>query len=138
MLDSPSEKTVAQLKQTLSYCYHNYLIYQDRFRSVGVGQRELDCENPLDILSKLVPLETAEYEMLANEAISKIENIVDIETSSGTTNRPKRRFISVEDELLEQDLISKMFNICGISKLDRVACLDIDPLNIMASFVQVI
>ena len=105
MLDSPSEKTVAQLKQTLSYCYHNYLIYQDRFRSVGVGQRELDCENPLDILSKLVPLETAEYEMLANEAISKIENIVDIETSSGTTNKPKRRFISVEDELLEQDLI---------------------------------
>ena len=138
MLVSPSEKTITQLKHTLSYCYHNFLTYQDRFRKSGVGQRELDCENPLDILSKLTPLETSEYEMLSDEAIRNIQNIVDIETSSGTTNKPKRRFISVEDELMEQELISKMFKICGIGRRDRVACLDIDPLNIMASFVQVI
>ncbi len=138
MLESPSEKTVEQLRHTLSYCYQNFLIYKNRFSKSGIGQRELNRENPLDILSKLMPLETQEYEILADEAILNIENIVDIETSSGTTNKPKRRFISMEDELLEQKLLSKMFKICGINSHDRVACLDIDPLNIMASFVQVI
>ena len=97
MLESPSEKTVEQLRHTLSYCYQNFLIYKNRFSKSGIGQRELNRENPLDILSKLMPLETQEYEILADEAILNIENIVDIETSSGTTNKPKRRFISMED-----------------------------------------
>ena len=88
------------------------------------------------MLGRLPPLEADDHERLADESLTAVGGIVDIETSSGTTSAtPKRRFISERDAALEEDLLVRSFEICGIGPGDRVACLDVDPLAVMASFL---
>ena len=136
ILGDLSEDVVEYLRQTLLHCRATFSFYRERFDSAGIRADDLLTSDPLEILGRLPPLEAGGHERLADESLAAVGGIVDIETSSGTTSaRPKRRFISERDAALEEDLLVRSLEICGIGPGDRVACLDVDPLAVMASFL---
>ena len=131
-----SEGALGDLRQTLLHCHETFGVYRERFASAGIRAADVLAGHPLETLGRLPPLEADDHERLAEESLAAVDGIVDIETSSGTTSaRPKRRFISERDAELEEDLLVRSFEICGIGPGDRVACLDVDPLAVMASFL---
>ena len=136
ILGDLSEDVLEDLRQTLIHCHATFGFYRERFDTAGIWADELLSGDPLDMLGRLPPLEAGGHERLADESLTAVGGIVDIETSSGTTSAtPKRRFISERDTELEEELLVRSFEICGIGPGDRVACLDVDPLAVMASFL---
>ena len=136
ILGDLSEDVLQCLRQTLLHCRATFSFYRERFDSAGIRADDLLTSDPLEILGRLPPLEAGGHERLADESLAAVGGIVDIETSSGTSSAtPKRRFISERDAALEEDLLVRSFEICGIGPGDRVACLDVDPLAVMASFL---
>ena len=136
ILGDLSEVVLQGLRQTLIHCHATFGFYRERFDSAGIRADDLLTGDPLEMLGRLPPLETGGHERLADESLAAVSGIVDIETSSGTTSAtPKRRFISERDAELEEELLVRSFEICGIGPGDRVVCLDVDPLAVMASFL---
>ena len=136
ILDDLSDDVLRDLRQTLLHCSETFGVYRERFASADIRADDLVTGDPLEMLGRLHPLEVADHDRLASESLRAVDGIVDIETSSGTTSaRPKRRFITEHDAQLEEELLVQSFEICGIGPGDRVACLDVDPLAVMASFL---
>ena len=136
ILGDLSEVVLQGLRQTLIHCHATFGFYRERFDTAGIWADDLLTGDPLEMLGRLPPLEAGGHERLADESLAAVSGIVDIETSSGTTSAtPKRRFISERDAELEEELLVRSFEICGIGPGDRVACLDVDPLAVMASFL---
>ena len=136
ILGDLSEDVLLDLRQTLIHCHATFGFYRERFDTAGIWADELLSGDPLDMLGRLPPLEADDHERLADESLTAVGGIVDVETSSGTTSAtPKRRFISERDTELEEELLVRSFETCGIGTGDRVACLDVDPLAVMASFL---
>ena len=136
ILGDLAEVVLQDLRQTLIHCHATFGFYRERFDTAGIRADELLSGDPLEMLGRLPPLEADDHERLADESLTAVGGIVDIETSSGTTSAtPKRRFISERDTELEEELLVRSFEICGIGPGDRVVCLDVDPLAVMASFL---
>ena len=136
ILGDLSDDVLQDLRQALLHCRASFGVYRDRFDSVGIQSDDLLTGDPLEMLGRLPPLEAGDHDRLASESLMAVSGIVDIETSSGTSSAtPKRRFISERDADLEEALLLRSFEVCGIGPRDRVACLDVDPLAVMASFL---
>ena len=129
-----SDDGVRDLRETLIYCHEKFQTYRHRFDSAGIDGDDLLYGDPVELLGYLRPLDADDYARVADESLAVVDGIVDMETSSGTSGRPKRRFISEQDADLEESLLARLFTVSGIGPGDRVACLDVDPLAVMASF----
>ena len=131
-----SDDALSDLRQALLHCHETFGIYREMFDSAGIRADDLLTGDPLEALGRLPTLDADGHQRLAGESLAAVDGVVDIETSSGTTSAlPKRRFISEGDADLEENLLVRSFEICGIGPGDRVACLDVDPLAVMASFL---
>ena len=124
------------LRRTLRHCYSSFDTYSGPFRAAGVSEAEIDRLDPLSVLQRLPLLDADTFQRLTDESLEAGDQIVDMETSSGTTGTRKRRFISSSDDATETDLLVQLFRSCGITASDRVACLDTDPLTLMVSFTK--
>jgi phenylacetate-CoA ligase len=129
-----SQADIDCLRETLLDCQRRFGTYRRRFETAGIGAEDLLASDPLELLGRLDTLNGEDYSLLADEALAVTEAIIDMETSSGSTARPKRRFISTDDAAVEEELLAEMFAVCGMGTSDRVACLDVEPLAVMASF----
>ncbi|MDA1348307.1 MAG: AMP-binding protein [Chloroflexi bacterium] len=134
LVGHPSQADVDCLRETLLDCHRRFGTYRRGFEVAGIGAEDLLASDPVELLGRLDTLNAEDYSLLADESLAVTDAIIDMETSSGTTARPKRRFISAHDASLEEEFLADMFAVCGIGPSDRVACLDVDPLAVMASF----
>ena len=124
------------LHQTLGYCHERFDLYRRSFREAGVAPHAISFEDPVEVLRRLPTLGAEGLRELSEASLQAGDAIVDLETSSGTTGTRKRRFISFEDDVSDHLLLAEMFRGCGVDGSDRVACIDTDPVNLMASFTR--
>ena len=113
-----------------------FATYAARFHDIGVSREDILHADPVAILEQLPVLDAGTLQDLADESIAVCSRIVDIETSSGTTGRRKRRFITRDDDVSEKEFLARLFRVCGIGRADSVACLDTGPLTLMVSFTK--
>jgi len=136
LLGSITGETRARLREALLMAVRDFEFYAQRYSSSGASLADISSKDPIDILRRLPILEAGDLDELASESLSRVEGIVDMETSSGTTGSRKRRFISHEDDASETEFIAELFRVCGLHSDSRVACLDTDPLTLMVSFTK--
>ena len=131
-----SARARSELRHALLDAYARSDTYRGRFDALGLARRELEAEDPVSALRRMPPLRGHDLHEITNEAIAAASQVIDIETSSGTTGRRKRRVITHDDEARETALLAGMLRVCGIGGADRVACVDIGPLTLMVSFTK--
>ena len=136
LLGEVTRETGERLREVLSLAMREFKFYAKRFRASGVSPGDIRHKDPVELLRTLPLLEAEELDGLAAESLMRGEHIIDIETSSGTTGVRKRRFISHEDDASETEFLAELFEVCGVDSSSRVACLDTDPLTLMASFTK--
>ncbi|MCH7786670.1 MAG: phenylacetate--CoA ligase family protein [Chloroflexi bacterium] len=129
-------RTREQLRDTLLYARSTFSVYAALFDDAGISIANMTEQEPLSLLQRLPLLESDSLSALTDECIRSGENIIDMETSSGTTGPRKRRFITHEDDLSETKFLAELFRVCEIGESDSVACLDTDPLTLMVSFTK--
>ena len=129
-------ETRERLREVLSLAMREFEFYAKRFRTSGVSPEDIRHSDPVKLLITLPLLEAEDLDELATESLSRGNHIIDMETSSGTTGVRKRRFISHEDDASETEFLAELFKVCGVDSASRVACLDTDPLTLMASFTK--
>ena len=128
------EEAGAELRRALGYCFERFGVYRRTFQEAGITAADVSTEDPVALLQRLPLLGADGLRELSDESLQTGRRIVDLETSSGTTGPRKRRFISQEDDLADHELLAEMFRVCGVAASDRVACIDTDPVHLMASF----
>ena len=131
---SPSGRS--ELRAALLGAYSRSDTYKRRFDGLGLSRRDLEAEDPVSVLRRIPPLYGRDLHDLTDEAIVAAGEVVDIETSSGTTGRRKRRLITHDDDARETALLARMLRVCGVRGADAVACVDIGPLMLMVSFTS--
>ena len=89
-LSTVTKKTELRLRSTLLNCYEHFSFYRRRFEESGVTYHDLAAVSPAEILSSLPLLHGDSLPALSSESITTISNIVDMETSSGTTGDPEK------------------------------------------------
>ena len=128
------EEAGEELRRALGYCFERFGVYRRAFQEAGITAADVSTEDPVALLRRLALLGADGLRELSDESLQIGRRIVDLETSSGTTGPRKRRFISHEDDLADHELLAEMFRVCGVGASDRVACIDTDPVHLMASF----
>ena len=136
LLSHKSERLEAELRSALQSAPSRFETYRQIFERHEITDADLEIGDPFELLKSLPLLESASLADLSAESFLRGDRIIDMETSSGTTGTRKRRFISDTDDAAETSLLCDMFRMCGIGNGDRVACLDTDPLTLMASFTR--
>ena len=136
LIGEVNEETKEALRKALILSFSTFAFYEGRFRQIGVSRRDLSTLDPLVILRRLPPLDGREFDQLVDETIRVGHEIVDMETSSGTTGPRKRRAITWSDEASETRFLGRLLAVCGIGPSDSVACMDTDPLTLMVSFAK--
>ena len=124
------------LTGALARAYSNFDLYRTRFHEAGLTEEDARSATPLDVLRRLPRLDAADLPILFRQSLAVNLEIIDMETSSGTTGVRKRRPITYDDAQLETRLLARAFDICGVGPGDRVACVDTGPLTLMASFTE--
>lgn len=122
------------LRATLLHAYSTFDTYRDLFDNTGVSDSMIVQDDPLSVLELLPVIDFDVLFKVSIESLVVIDSIVDMESSSGTTGTRKKRFISYDDDLHDHEFMAELFNVAGIAKTDRVACLDTDPVYLMVSF----
>lgn len=135
-LGNVDDYSMEQLKKTMLYSFSTFKTHRTIYDRAGISLRNIQEENPLEILKNLPVMTPDTLESVSNESISVCPEIIDIETSSGTTGTRKRRFITPHDDLVETNFLARLFSTCRIGKTDSVACVDTGPLTLMASFTK--
>ena len=128
--------TREELRKTLIHSYTRFAVYRDRFDELGLTPADLEKEDPLAVLRRMPTLGGDRFYDLADESIARAGDVIDMETSSGTTGRRKRRVITHRDDASETEFLVRLFRLCGIDACDSVACVDIGPLTLMVSFTR--
>ena len=136
LVGSMSDSSIKVLRECLLRCYSSFQTYREVFDDLGISRADVVEGDPLAILQSLPFLQGERFVALMDESLEVGERIVDLETSSGTMGPRSRRFISSEDDASDHELLTKMFGVFGIGPEDRVACLDVDPVNLMVSFTE--
>ena len=136
LIGEVSDETREDLRDTLLYCCSEFGVYKSTSHALGLTRDDILRDDPVETLQRLPLLEGVALHELTEDSLGVGEQIVDIETSSGTTGPRKRRFISYGDEVSETEFLTRLFGVCGIGAPDRVACLDTDPLTLMVSFTK--
>mgnify|MGYP003329073051 FL=1 len=135
-LGNVDDYSMEQLKKTMLYSFSTFKTHRTIYDRAGISLSDIQEENPLEILKNLPVMTPDTLESVSNESISVCPEIIDIETSSGTTGTRKRRFITPHDDLVETNFLARLFSTCRIGKTDSVACVDTGPLTLMASFTK--
>lgn len=136
LLQQPDATIRQDLKTALQYACSTFAVYRDLFESVGIESGTMDECDPLAVLERLPVTAADVLVMVSAEGLSAVDQIVDMETSSGTTGVRKKRFISYEDDRNDHELMAELFRVAGITTNDRAACLDTDPAYLMVSFAR--
>ena len=136
VLGEVGAETRVELREALRRAYETFNVYGELFREAGVSLDDILAQDPLSILRRLPPLTGRRFYDLADESIGAAAEIVDMETSSGTTGPRKRRVITRRDEASEVSFLAELFQVCGIGASDSVACVDTGPLTLMVSFTK--
>ena len=136
LLNRPDTATRLKLGAALRYAYGTFPTYRDIFESAGVGTDALSHDDPLHVLERLPVISADTLAKVSEESLSVVDEIIDMETSSGTTGARKKRFISYQDDENDHDFMAELFRVAGITEHDRVACLDTDPVYLMVSFAR--
>ena len=124
------------LLNQILYAKSNFQVYKNIFSKIGLSHEDILNKDPFHTLTKIPPLTNKEFQELITESITGTNKIIDLEISSGTTGKPKRRFITDKDESSENSLLTILFNIAQLSAIDSVACVDTGPLSLMVSFFE--
>ena len=135
-LGEPSSGDKAALRSVVIDAHARFSFYRDSMAAAGIIASDLKTHDPVGILEALPVLEGDAFYRLADEAFTAADEVVDLEASSGTTGRRKRRPITYRDEVSESELLARLFRVCGLGGQDRVACLDTGPLTLMVSFTR--
>lgn len=136
LLSQRSTRLAADLRRALQLAPSRFEMYRQIFEECGITEANLEKDDPFYLLSQLPVLDSDGLDALSADCLLNSNRIIDMETSSGTTGARKRRFISDADDAAETELLCDMFRMCGVGEGDRVACLDTDPLTLMASFTR--
>ena len=128
--------TSEDLRQALLHSYSTFGVYRRIFSDLRISREDILNGDPMAVLRRLPLLEGDAFHDLAEESLVVGDQIVDVETSSGTTGRRKKRFISYGDDVSDHGFLVELFRVCGIGASDRVACLDTDPANLMVSLTK--
>ena len=136
LLNRPDTATRLKLGAALRYAYSTFPTYRDLFESAGVGTDALSHDDPLTVLERLPIIGADTLAKVSEESLTVIDEIVDMETSSGTTGVRKKRFISYQDDQNDHEFMAELFRVAGVTEHDRVACLDTDPVYLMVSFAR--
>ena len=128
--------TKDDLRKVLIHAYSTFSVYRRLFHEQGITQDDLTTLDPLVILQRLPRLTGRRFYDLADESITANDEIIDMETSSGTTGLRKRRVITHRDDASETRFLARLFEACGVGSADRVACVDTGPLTLMVSFTR--
>ena len=136
LLDGLAGERAELLRRAMACCLRRFDFYKRRFAQAGITADTLATEDPVALLARMPLLEAADLRELSDESLQAGSRIVDLETSSGTTGPRKRRFISHEDDLADHEVLAEMFRLCGVGPSDRVACVDTDPVHLMASLAR--
>lgn len=126
----------SSLRHMLVHCFDEFRFYRDRFQAAGVDRDDIMARDPIDTLRQLPTLAAADLVPLAQEALCVSDDIVDVDTSSGTTGPRKLRFISYREDQSDHVFLAELFAVAGVGPADRVACLDTDPVNLMVSLAR--
>lgn len=136
LLEGADVDTGAKLSVALQHAHETFMTYRELFRRAGIGTDALTRHDPLATLERLPVIGVDALARVSEESLGVVDNIVDMETSSGTTGVRKKRFLSYEDDQDDHDFMAELFRVAGITVHDRVACLDTDPVYLMVSFAR--
>ena len=136
ILGSISQQTRELLRRTLLRSHASFAVYEEIFGGAGITSEDILEGDPLAVLQSLPPLQIERFYELVDQSFAAGSQIVDMETSSGTTGPKKRRLISHADDVSETTFLAEMFRVCGIGASDSVACVDTGPLTLMVSFTR--
>jgi len=128
--------SVEALRECLLRCRTSFQTYRQVFDEIGISRADIIGDDPMAVLQSLPLLQGERFLALMDESLEVGDSIVDLETSSGTMGPRSRRFISSGDDASDHEFLAEMFAVCGIGPEDRVACLDVDPVNLMVSFTK--
>ena len=135
---APTASARAALRRMMLYCIDGFPTYSRAFDVVGIDRAAVLESDPVSLLGRLPPIDSEQVARLSTEAIWAAESIVDTETSSGTAGGAnvarKIRFITYKDDTAEHEFLATLLAIAGVTKEDRVACVDTDPAAVMVSF----
>lgn len=135
-LGEPSADNKAALRGVLIDAHARFRFYRESMVGAAISVEDLGTLDPVGLIEALPVLEGDAFYRLADEAFTVADEVVDLEASSGTTGRRKRRPITYRDEVSESALLGRLFRVCGLGRHDRVACLDTGPLTLMVSFTR--
>ena len=136
LIGQPVSTVRDDLRAALLHAHTTFDKYRDTFESLGVSEATIVEDDPLSVLNQLPIIDSDALSQVSLESLMLIDDIVDMETSSGTTGARKKRFISHDDDLRDHQFMAKLFRIASITVTDRVACLDTDPVYLMVSFTR--
>ena len=135
-LGDVDDATRRALSAALARACSDFDLYRTRLREAGLTEGDIRSTRPLEVLRQLPRLDASDLPTLFRQSLDVNREIIDLEASSGTTGVRKRRPITYDDAELETRLLTRAFDICGVTPEDRVACLDTGPLTLMASFAE--
>lgn len=135
-LEQPTPLIAERIRAALHYAHSTFTAYRSLFEQAGISDKAIaDCD-PLDVIGRLPITDSDTLAEVASESLHAVNGIVDMETSSGTTGARKKRFISNDDDVRDHEFMAELFCTAGITKNDRAACVDTDPVYLMVSFAR--
>jgi phenylacetate-CoA ligase len=94
-------------------------------------------DDPFENLKKMPLMTSDDYKKLSMDALQTLGNdIYLVDTSSGTSGTPKKRFLTLQDEYLETEQMLRIFQYSGFDSTDRIVFLDIWFPNMYPLFVR--
>ena len=136
LIGEETEQARVLLASSISAATRRFPVYQRALAASGIAPETVAPHCAFDVLRAIPPLGNDDFRRLVDESLHNGYRIVDMETSSGTTGPRKRRVITEADDASETDFVARLFDICGIRRSDRIACVDTGPLTLMASFTK--
>ncbi len=127
------KQQAGSLKRVLAQVYHKFPFYRD-----VMDRNRIDLnDDPFENLKKMPLMTSGDYRKLSVDALSTLgREIYLVDTSSGTSGNPKRRFLTLQDEYIETEQMLRIFQYAGFNPSDRIVFLDIWFPNMYPLFVR--
>lgn len=135
-LEQPTPPIAERIRAALHYAHSTFTAYRSLFERAGISDETIEVCDPLDVIGRLPITDSDTLAEVASESLHAVNGIVDMETSSGTTGARKKRFISNDDDVRDHEFMAELFCTAGITRNDRAACVDTDPVYLMVSFAR--
>ena len=135
-LEQPTLLVRESIREALQYAHSTFGAYRRLFERAGISNKTISDSDPLDVIGRLPITGSDMLAEVSLESVQAVDRIVDMETSSGTTGARKKRFISSDDDVRDHEFMADLFRAAGITKNDRAACVDTDPVYLMVSFAR--